>query len=78
MTDTNICLPHGLPVDREGNERKRYVKVVLDGSYCIMSPTEADQYKREATRWEPDTRYVYEDVMMSDAEFEALPEFGGF
>jgi hypothetical protein len=75
---TDICLPNGYPVDSEGNERVPFVKVILDGRYCVMSPQEAEHYKIEAAHWEPETEYIYEDVLLSEAEFEALPEFTGF
>ena len=76
--EPSICLPDGLPFDQQGNPRKRYVRVNCDGGYCVMDPVEADQYKLEAARWEPETKYEYTDVMLSEQEYEALPEFAGW
>jgi len=65
----------GLPFDRQGNERKQFVRISLDGTYCIMTPAEGEQFLREAEY--PDD-YTVADVWMSQAEFDAMPEFAGF
>lgn len=55
-------------------DKRRYVKFSCDGSHCIVTPDEADQMAKDGDWGE----YQREDVWMTEAEFEALPEFGGF
>lgn len=66
-------LPHGSPVDRNGNPRQRYVRVIHGASSVVMAPAEA----LEMVACDPES-YLLEDVFLSVDEFNALPEFGGF
>ncbi len=51
---------------------EKFVKVILDGSWCIVEPKEV----RVMT--EGDYDYVCEDVFMTRDQFNNLPEFSGF
>jgi hypothetical protein len=69
------CLPNGVLFDAFGRERKRYVRVTLDGSHLILHPNELAAFK--ANEEEPE-RFTYTDVYLSPEEADALPEFDGF
>ena len=67
------CLPDGMPFDKDGNQRKRYVRLEHDGAWCICTPGDAaDMIGDDASE------YTASDVMLSEPEFNALPEFGGW
>lgn len=52
--------------------KQRYIKVTYsDGGYCVCEPGELDAMTEGASGFKTD------DVMMTTAEFEALPEFQG-
>lgn len=71
---------HGLKFDAFGKPRTRYVRVTLDGSHCVMHPSEGDRYVQDA-RAAGDAaadRYEVRDVYLSEREFDDLPEFNGF
>lgn len=70
-----ICKPHGLMFDAMGDPRTRYVRVTLNGSHCVMSPTEGDNYVQESG---DDSDYIVTDVYLSEREFDDLPEHDGF
>lgn len=60
---------------RAKTDKKRFVKLTLWGSSCICRPTEvADMLEGR----EPDDPIKQQEVWMTEAEFEALPEFQGF
>ena len=65
-------------LDALGERRKRYVRVTLHGSHCVMRPCEGDGYVQVARDNGDDSEYIVSDVYLSEREFEALPEFGGF
>ncbi len=70
----------GLKFDALGKPRTRYVRVTLNGSHCVMLPSEGDCYVETARNdggpdWE---RYIVRDVWLSEREFDDLPEFDGF
>jgi hypothetical protein len=65
------CLPDGVPFDREGNQRRRYVRITFDGLSCICEPGDVGDLAGDGD-------YTLEDVHLSEQEFEALPEFGGW
>jgi hypothetical protein len=68
------CLPNGVLFDAFGRERVRYVRVIHDGTTCVVRPGDvADMIDSEC----PDD-YRTEDVYLSKEEFDALPEFDGF
>ena len=69
---SDICLPDGAPFDKQGNHRKRYVRISYDGLSCVSEPQDV------ADMTEGDTGYALQDVMLSEQEYEALPEFGGW
>jgi hypothetical protein len=76
------CLPNGVMFDAFCNPRVRYVRVSYDGTHLILTPAEADEWKRDAEasaasvgQTDPHT---YSDVYLSDVEADALPEFDGF
>ena len=69
-------------MDAFRNPRVRYVRVSYDGSHLILSPAEANEWKRDADasaaaigQTDPHT---YSDVYLSPEEADALPEFDGF
>lgn len=55
------------------NQPRPYARVSFDGSSCVMELREAEAMQREA----PGV-YTVEEVMLSQNQFEALPEFGGW
>jgi hypothetical protein len=65
------CLPF-LPFDKDGNPRHRYVRVTYQGVSCVLEPIEA----ADLTLGHAD--YETRDVYLSEQEYEALPEFGGW
>jgi hypothetical protein len=69
-----MCLPDGVLFDAFGNPRVRYVRVIHDGTTCVVPPGDVaamvDSEKPEA--------YALKDVYLSKEEFDALPEFDGF
>ena len=73
-----ICKPHGLMFDAMGDPRTRYVRVTLNGSHCVMSPTEGDNYVQDAKESGDDSDYIVTDVYLSEREFDDLPEHDGF
>lgn len=75
-----LCQPEGLMFDAFGEPRTRYVRVSLNGSHCVMEPSEGDCHVEEARNGgDPDwERYVVRDVWLSKREFEDLPEHDGF
>ena len=64
----------GLKFDALGEPRTRYVRVTLNGSHCVMHPSEGDCYIEEARNaGDPDwERYIVRDVWLSEREFEDL------
>lgn len=75
MDDTSMCMPDGLPTDKDGNPRKRYVRITYDGSSCVCKPGEAKDIIGDS--FEPE-KYKTEDVYLSDQEVAAMPEFDGW
>lgn len=79
---SDICLftgaPEGWAHDAFGAPRTRYVRVSLDGSHCVMSPSEGDTYLADAKRFGDESEYVVADVYLSEREFDDLGEFDGF
>ena len=68
------CLPNGAMFDAFGRERVRYVRVIHDGTTCVVSPGDVADLVDPGR---PDD-YRIEDVYLSKEEFDALPEFDGF
>lgn len=54
------------------HDKRRYVKLKHDGASVILDPAEVTDFM------DGNDDYEVEDVWMSDAEYEALPEFQGF
>lgn len=54
--------------------KERYVRVELDGSACVMTPAEADEYKASTD----ERGYTFSDVHLTADQFRAMPEFEGF
>jgi hypothetical protein len=71
-TPDQRCIPNGLPFDKDGNPRRRYVRITFDGVSCVSEPKDA------ADMTQGESGYQLEDVMLSEQEYEALPEFGGW
>lgn len=74
----DVCLPNGLMFDALGAPRTRYVRVSLDGSHCVMHPSEGDTYLQDARDHGDESNYTVADVYLSEREFEDLPEHDGF
>lgn len=74
----DACLPNGLMFDAFGEPRTRYVRVSLDGSHCIMHPSEGDRYLQDARDCGDSGEYIVADVYLSEREFDDLPEHDGF
>lgn len=70
--------PEVFMFDAAGEPRQRYVRVSLDGAWCVMHPSEGDTYLADAKANDDDSEYVVSDVYLSEREFDALPEFDGF
>lgn len=73
-----LCQPEGLKFDAFGEPRTRYVRVTLDGSHCVMHPSEGDRYVHDARAAGDESEYIVRDVWLSEREFDDLPEFDGF
>lgn len=56
-------------------DKQRFVKLTLWGSACTCRPSEVADMLEGG---EPDEPMKQEDVWMTEAEFEALPEFQGW
>jgi hypothetical protein len=58
----------------QARAKRRYVRLRLgdSGPSCIVHPPEAEAMMRD------DADLTASDVWMTQAEFEALPDFGGF
>ena len=68
----------GLKFDALGEPRKRYVRVTLDGSHCVMDPIEGDRFLADARAGGDESHYEVRDVWLSEREFDDLPEHEGF
>lgn len=53
--------------------KERYVRLDLDGSWCVMTPAEADEYVSQSGR-----EYTREDIYLTADQFNNMPEFQGF
>ena len=60
--------------DAFGRPRTRYVRVIHDGTTCVVQPGDVAALV-DAERPED---YRTQDVYLSKEEFDALPEFDGF
>ena len=85
MTIARMARDHGAAVEHEklrldafGEPRTRYVRVTLDGSHCVMHPSEGDTYIKDAKDAGDDSKYTVADVYLSEREFDCLPEHPGF
>lgn len=56
-------------------DKKRFVKLTYDGSSCYCRPNEVNDMLCYEDRPQDFTR---EDVWMTEAEYEELPEFMGW
>jgi len=73
-----MCQPDGLKFDALGEPRTRYVRVSLNGSHCVMHPSEGDAYLKDARDAGDESEYTVRDVWLSEREFDDLPEHNGF
>ena len=48
----------GLKFDALGEPRTRYVRVTLNGSHCVMHPSEGDTYLKDARENGDESNYV--------------------
>jgi hypothetical protein len=78
MSVYEMCQPNGLMFDALGEPRKRYVRVSLGGSHCVMRPSEGDTYVKDARDAGDESSYTVADVWLSEREFDDLPEHDGF
>lgn len=53
-------------------DKKRYLKIKAEGSSCTVEPSELDSMTEDLEGFE------VEEVWMTVAEYEALPEFAGW
>lgn len=56
------------------NQPQHYVRVTYDGTICVCEPWEVDSMVYGDDR----SGYTFEDVWMTQAQFEQLPEFSGW
>lgn len=66
--------PDGLMWDAFGNPRIRYVRVIFDGSTCVVRPQDVAENLVGLT----EGQYELKDVFLSQEEYDLLPEFTGF
>lgn len=60
---------------RVATDKKRFVKLTYGRESCVCLPDEAE-YMLDGE--EDPSQFRREDVWMTEAEYEALPEFGGW
>lgn len=65
-------MPHHSPMCDE-HTKEMFVRVELDGSWCVMEPCEAHEMVSDTSE-EYKTEYVY----LTRDQFNSLPEFEGF
>jgi hypothetical protein len=56
----------------QARAKRRYVKLTMDGTSCIVEPSEAESMMKD------DPSLVASDVWMTVAQFESLPDFPGY
>lgn len=62
-------------VDAPSKRQKvRFVKLTMDRQSCVVRPTEVKDMMEDGE----DANMTMTDVWMSEAEYEALPEFQGW
>lgn len=54
-------------------DKKRFVKLSYNGSYCIFPPDEIPEWPED-----DDAVPTMEDIWLTQDEYDALPEFGGW
>lgn len=55
--------------------KERFVRVEMDGSWCVMPPEDAKEFI------EPNDfgdKYTHSDIYLTRDQYKALPEFEGF
>ena len=57
-------------------EKRKFTQVKALGAVVTMEPHEVDEWLREALG--PDEAYELVEIEMTEAEADALPEFGGY
>lgn len=57
----------------EDYKTERFVRVMYDGSWCVMEPDDAEDMIAESGE-----EYQTEDVFLTRDQFERMPEFQGF
>lgn len=67
------CMPKGVMFDRTGRPRERYVRVIHDGTSCVVTPCDVADLISDNP-----SQYTLVDVHLSSDEFANLPEFDGF
>ncbi len=73
MSDDS-CRPGGLPFDKDGNPRIRWVRISFEGSWCVCRPAD----EPDMTAGMEPSEFSTEDVMLSEQEVAAMPEFEGW
>lgn len=61
-------------------QKRRMVKISRDNTYCVFPNLEAalEEARMHFTEGEADDEFTWTNVEMSQAEFDALPEFEGW
>lgn len=59
--------------DCEDYKAERFVRVMYDGSWCVMEPDDAADMTADS-----EGGYQTEDVFITRDQFERMPEFNGF
>lgn len=57
---------------------QEYIKITHDGSSCIMEPHTALDFLKEINLYEDPDEYSKETVMLTQQQFDDMPEFAGF
>ena len=60
----------------EDYKTERFVRLVYDGSWCVMEPDDAKDMIADGIA--EGEEYQAEDVFLTRDQFGALPEFSGF
>jgi len=62
----------------EEYRQQKYIRLEYDGTYCIMTPDDAMDYMDDCEYEKDAGEYKYEEIYLTQDQFEKLPEFQGF
>lgn len=62
----------------EDYKTERFVRVGLDGQWCVMEPGDAIDFMDDVKYDDDAERYIYEDIYITRDQYNSLPEMEGF